>query len=96
MVRYLSSINFTVQGIRDMKHSVNRAGEFRVDVERCGGKVLFQYWAIGEADGFFAFEVPNESEAVQLLLRLEQQGNVRTKTVRVFNEDEFRSMATTE
>ncbi len=89
MVRYLSTLNFTVQGIRDIQHSARRAEEFQVDVEKAGGKVLFQYWSIGDADGCFVFEAPTEHIAAQLLIRLEQHGNVRTKTMRVFNSAEF-------
>lgn len=89
MVRFLSTLNFTVQGIRDLKHSTTRADEFRADVENVGGKILFQYWSVGDADGCFVFEAPSEHVAMQLLMRLEQQGNVRTKTMRVFDEKEF-------
>jgi uncharacterized protein with GYD domain len=93
MVRFLSTLNFTVQGIRDLKHSTTRADEFRADVEKSGGRVLFQYWAVGDMDGCFVFEAPSDQVATQLLMRLEQQGNVRTKTIRVFDEKEFSSIA---
>ena len=93
MVRFWSTLNFTVQGIRDIKHSATRAAEFRASVEKSGGKILFQYWSIGDADGCFLFEAPDEHRAMQLLIRLEQQGNVRTKTMRVFDESEFAAIA---
>lgn len=93
MVRYLSTLNFTVQGIRDIQHSAGRADEFRAAVEKVGGKVLFQYWSIGDADGCVVFEAPTEHIATQLLIRLEQKGNVRTKTMRVFDAAEFAGIA---
>ncbi len=93
MVRYMSTLSFTAQGIQDLKHSPRRAEEFKGLVEKAGGKVLFQYWAVGEADGCFVFEAPNETVAAQLLLRLGQQGNVRTKSMQVFNADEFAKIA---
>lgn len=92
MVRYLSTLNFTVQGIREIAQSATRADEFRVAVEKAGGKVQCQYWSLGEADGCFIFEVPDEQTATRVLIQLEQQGNVRTKTVRIFDADEFQAI----
>ncbi|MCA9125761.1 MAG: GYD domain-containing protein [Planctomycetales bacterium] len=92
MVRYISIINFTVQGIQGIKNSPSRAHAFAAQIEQLGGKVLFQYWSLGDADGCFGFEVPSEQVATQLLLRLEQQGNVRTKSLRVFDASEFASI----
>ncbi len=96
MVRYLCTINFTAQGIRDIEHSAKRADEFHADVEKAGGKILFQYWSIGDADGCFAFEASTEQIATRLLIRLEQHGNVRTKTMRIFNASEFEVIAAKE
>lgn len=92
MVRYLSTLNFTVQGIQDVQNSVARAGQFRAEVEKAGGKVLFQFWSLGKNDGCFVFEAPSEEVATKLLIQLEQQGNIRTKTTRVFDESEFGSI----
>ncbi len=89
MVRYLSTLNFTVQGIREIENSVARSSKFRAEVEKAGGKVLFQFWSLGENDGCFVFEAPSEEVATKLLIQLEQQGNVRTKTTRVFDASEF-------
>jgi uncharacterized protein with GYD domain len=89
MVRYLSMINFTVQGIQGIKNSPARASSFASQVEQAGGRVVSQYWSLGDADGCFVFEAPSEHIATQLLLRLEQQGNVRTKSLRVFDANEF-------
>lgn len=89
MVRYLSMINFTVQGIQGIKNSPARASSFASQVAHAGGRVVSQYWSLGDADGCFVFEAPSEQVATQLLLRLEQEGNVRTKSLRVFDANEF-------
>lgn len=89
MTRYLSLLNFTDQGIRNVKDSPHRAGDFRAAVEQAGGKIVAQYWAIGEVDGCVIFEAPNEQAATGLLLQLGQKGNVRTRTMQVFDETEF-------
>lgn len=92
MVRYLSLMSFTDQGIRGVDQSCERARKFRAAVEGAGGKVQFLYWAVGEFDGAFAFEVPDEATATRLLLSLGKLGNVRTRSLRVYDESEFQGI----
>jgi uncharacterized protein with GYD domain len=93
MVRYLTLITFTQQGLQNVHNSTERAKMFRADVERCGGKLLSQYWSMGDVDGCITFEAPSDSVAAELLLRLGKQGNVRTKSTRLFDEQEFTALA---
>jgi len=94
MTRCLALLSFTDQGIRNIRQSGQRAASFRKSVEKAGGKVLAQYWALGEADGCVIFEAPDEETSGALLLALAQAGNVRTRTLRVYDEHEFAQMAT--
>jgi len=89
MTRFLSLLTFTDQGIRDVKQSIQRADGFRKLVEAAGGKVILQCWLVGEADGCVVFEAPDDQVASALLLSLSQQGNVRTRTLRVYDTKEF-------
>ena len=92
MYRYLSLISFTDQGIREVKDSIERANRFCSAVETADGKVGGLYWAVGEADGAVIFEAPDEQTAAQLLLSLGRDGHVRTRTLRLYNADEFKSV----
>ena len=92
MPRYLSLVNFTDQGIRDIKDSIHRATEFRSAVEAAGGNVVQLYWAVGEADGAVIFEAPDETTATALLLRLARGGYVRTRTLRIYDAAEFENV----
>lgn len=92
MIRYLSLINFTDQGIRDVNHSIERASSFGKEVEAVGGKLLSQYWAVGDSDGCVLFEAPDEHTGAALLLSLAKEGNVRTRTMRLFDESEFKQV----
>jgi uncharacterized protein with GYD domain len=92
MTRCLALLTFTEQGLRNVQHSAKRAAAFRETVENSGGKVLAQYWTLGEADGCVVFEAPDEETAGALLLALAQAGNVRTRTLRVYDEHEFARM----
>jgi uncharacterized protein with GYD domain len=92
MVRYLALVTFTDQGVRNVAQSIDRAGQFRAAVESAGGRVLSQYWTLGELDGCFVFEAPDETTAAGLLLRLDQGDNIRTRTLRAFDSDEFQKI----
>lgn len=89
MPSYLSLIEFTEKGLREINQSVQRATNFRNSVEAAGGSVKELYWAVGEADGVVLFEAPDADTASALLLRLAREGCVRTRTLRVFPAVEF-------
>lgn len=92
MVRYLSMISFTDQGIQSIEESPARAKQFQSRVKAAGGKVIGQYWAVGRYDGFMIFEVPDEATGAALLLQLGKLDNVRTTTQRIFNAAEFQEI----
>jgi uncharacterized protein with GYD domain len=89
MTRFMSLLTSTDQGIRNVKQSIQRADSFRKSVDAAGGKVVSQYWLVGEADACVVFEAPDDQVASALLLSLGQQGNVRTRTLRVYDAKEF-------
>ncbi|MEQ8786684.1 MAG: GYD domain-containing protein [Pirellulaceae bacterium] len=92
MTRYLTLVTFTDEGISAIEKTLNRAADFRAMVEEVGGKVVSQYWSVGEVDGCFVFEAPDETTAAALLLSLAKQGHVRTRTMRVYDEQEFQAV----
>lgn len=92
MFRYLVLINFTDQGARNVDKSVARASSFSQSVEAAGRTLIAQYWAIGEVDGCVVFEAPDETTASKLLVQLAKDGNVRTRTSRILNNEEFQKV----
>ncbi len=92
MTRYLSLLTFTDKGIANIDKTCARAKSFRDAIKKAGGKLIATYWSLGEFDGAVIFEVPDESTGTQLLLSLAKLGNVRTRTLRVYNETEFQSV----
>jgi uncharacterized protein with GYD domain len=92
MVRYMTLISFTQSGIADVEHSPHRADEFRKSVEAAGGRVVDQYWIVGEVDGAVIFEAPDESTASSLLLKLARQGFTRTRSMRAYDAQEFKAV----
>ena len=92
MLRYLTLVNFTPQGIAQIGESPHRAVAFRHSIEEAGGRVLGIYWTVGECDGALLFEVPDEETAAGLLLDLGRKGFVRTRTLRAWDATEFENI----
>jgi len=89
MVRYVTLIQFTDQGARNVGDSLQRASAFGKSVSDAGGKLISQTWTVGQYDGCVVFEVPDEATGSVLLVKLAKDGNVRTQTMRCYNNDEF-------
>ena len=89
MVRYLSLISYTEKGLAGIKESPRRADQFREQVKKAGGNIIGMYWSTGEFDGCVLFDAPDAETGASLLLTLNQLGNVRTRTMQVFDGDEF-------
>ncbi len=89
MVRYLTLVTFTDSGIREVAKSPKRAATFCSAVEAAGGRVLGQYWALGEFDGCVILEAPDDATAASLLLDLGREDHVRTRSMRIFDATEF-------
>lgn len=92
MPTYLTLWRWTEQGARNPAGTVERAGMFKADVEGRGGKVLAFMWTHGRWDGFVLTEAPDEQTATASLLRVGSLGNVRTETLRAFNEEEMKQI----
>ena len=92
MPRYLVLLTLTDHGIRNIDKSPERATAFRKQVEAAGGRVESLYWAVGQFDGSVVFQAPNDEVAASLLIKLGQQGNVRTHTLRVYEPAEFQKI----
>ena len=89
MATYVLLLNFTDQGIRNVKDTTKRAEAFKRIADKAGGKVKEVYWTLGQYDGVLIFEAPDEPTATALGLSLGSLGNVRTQTLRSFSAEEI-------
>ena len=92
MVRYIILLNFTDQGIRKVKQTVERAKAFKTMAVKLGANLKELYWTQGPYDLVATMEVPNEASGMSLLLKLGSLGNVRSQTLRAFSADEMRQI----
>jgi uncharacterized protein with GYD domain len=86
---YVGLVNWTDQGTRDFRGSVQRANSFRALVEQAGGRVREMVWTMGEYDFITVLEAPDDETAATLVLRVAAAGNVHTRTMRAFDADQM-------
>ncbi len=89
MATYVLLLNFTDQGIRNVKDTAKRAEAFKKIADKAGAKVKEVYWTMGQYDGVLIFEAPEEATATALGLSLGSLGNVQTQTLRAFSAEEI-------
>jgi len=85
MATFIVLLDYTDQGIRNLRDSPQRADAFNQFAERAGVTIQGQYWTIGSHDGVLILEAPNDEVAASVLLHLGADGNVRTTTLRAFD-----------
>ena len=89
MPSYLMLANYTDQGIRNIKQSSQRLEAVKQAAQQAGGRMVFFYLTMGQYDFAALVELPNDEVAARLLLTVGSQGNVRTTTLRAFQETEY-------
>jgi len=92
MIRTVSLINWTEQGIKTFRDSPTRADQVSALAEKMGGRMTAIYWCVGEYDIVAIAEFPDDETATAFLLQVGAQGNVRTQTMRAFDRSEIQSV----
>lgn len=89
MARYVVLFDWTDQGVRNATESANRVGQARTAFQQMGVTIETIYWTLGSHDIVGIFTAPDGETMAAALLRLAGQGNVRSTTLRAFDENEF-------
>ncbi len=92
MPTYILLVDWTDQGIKKFKDSVDRYEEGRGILEGAGVKFRDIYWTLGSHDMVSVVEAPDDETLSAALLRNVSLGNFRTTTMRAFSADEMRSV----
>jgi uncharacterized protein with GYD domain len=87
MATFVSLLNFTDQGIRNIKDSPDRYGSFRAIAEKLGVTVKAFYYTVGHHDMVMVLEGADEA-VTTTLLKAGSLGNVRSETLRAFTVEE--------
>ena len=92
MPTYITLVNWTDQGIRNVKESPQRLGAFKKGVEAAGGKVIGFYLTMGRYDMVVVVEAPSDEAAAATVLSTARLGNIRTETLKAFPEEQYRNI----
>ncbi len=89
MAHYVILVNFTEQGIRNVKDTVQRAEAFKQLAKKHGVNVVALYWTLGQYDLVTICESGDDMAMTALGLTMGKLGNVRTQTLRAFDAGEM-------
>jgi len=92
MSHYIILGNFTDQGIRGIKDTTKRAQAFRDLAEDMGGSIKDIYWTLGAYDVVLTMEGPDDETVAAILMKVGSLGNLKSHTLRAFNEAEINSV----
>jgi uncharacterized protein with GYD domain len=88
MPSYVILLNWTDQGARNSRDTLKRAQAFDAAIQNRRGKVREHLYTFGEYDVVMVTEFPDDDTAAAAALALSELGNVRTKTMRAFTNQE--------
>jgi uncharacterized protein with GYD domain len=89
MPTYVTLMNWTDQGIRTAKDSVQRRDQADALAEKHGARIEQVYWTVGPYDLVTIIDAPDDESATSMLLELGSAGNLRTTTLRAYGREEM-------
>lgn len=89
MPTFVSLVNLTDQGIKNVADSPKRFETFQEMVENLGLEIKSAYYTQGQYDMVVVIEGPEEAAMVSLL-KLVSLGNARFETLRAFSVEEMK------
>jgi len=89
MATYIILIQFTDQGIRNIKDTVKRGDAAVAEAEKMGMKIVEEYWTMGAYDGVVVVDAPNDETMSAFMLKIGSLGNVKSHTLRAFRRNEM-------
>jgi len=92
MPNYILLVRYTDKGIQTIKESPARLESVKDLFKSLGGQLKSFYLVTGKYDIVCIVEVPSDEVLARAVLNIASKGNVKTETIRAFNEDEYRKI----
>jgi uncharacterized protein with GYD domain len=92
MPLFVTLMNWTDQGVKGFKDTVDRSEAARTTLKAQGVTLQEIYWTIGPHDLVCVLDAPDPETLTAALLTLAAQGNLRTTTLRAFTADEMQKV----
>jgi uncharacterized protein with GYD domain len=92
MPTYIALFDWTDQGIRNVRDTVDRYDRSTELAQKHGVSFEQVYWTVGPHDLVGIFEAPDDESVSAFLLELSSAGNLRTTTLRAYDREEMRGI----
>lgn len=92
MTTYILLVNWTEQGIKNVRESPQRLDAGKKALADMGGAFKDFYLTMGDHDMVAVIEAPDDAVAARFALELGITGNVRTRTLKAFPEAAYREI----
>jgi uncharacterized protein with GYD domain len=92
MANYILLCRYTEKGIQNIKESPARLESVKDLFKSLGGQLKSFYLVTGQYDIVCVVDVPSDEVLAKAVLNIASKGNVKTETIRAFNEDEYRKI----
>jgi uncharacterized protein with GYD domain len=92
MASYIVLLQFTDQGIRNIKDTIQRAAAAKEAGAKMGVKLTELFWTLGQYDLAIVAEAPDDDAMTALMLKLASLGNVRSQVLRAFRANEMEAI----
>ncbi len=89
MPTYISLSNWTDQGIRNVRDTLQRADRVDQLGQKYGVRMERLYWTVGPHDIVSILEAPDEESVSAFALELGASGSVRTTILRAYEREEM-------
>jgi uncharacterized protein with GYD domain len=89
MTTFVSLVNWTDQGIRNIKDTIQRYERGEEIANKYGVSNEQIYWTLGPYDMVFIAQAPDVESIIAYLLEVGSAGNIRTTTLRGYNWEEM-------
>ncbi len=89
MQTYIFLVNFTDQGMRNIKDTIKRAHAYEDMAKKSGAVLKVLCWTFGRYDVIAVFEAPDDESATALSFSVSSLGSVRNEILRAFSFEEM-------
>ena len=89
MPTYVTLMNWTDQGVRTVRDTVDRRGQADELAQKHGATIEEVYWTVGPYDIVTVVRAPDDESVTAMLLELGSAGNLRTTTLRAYDRDQM-------
>jgi len=89
MATYIALVNYTDQGVRQIRQTTERAKALINAASNLDVKIKDIYWTMGAFDAVFIAEAPDDDSVMAFAASMGSLGNIRTQTLRAFSAPEM-------